>query len=82
MLKVFAALLSVAAASDIGATLGDGAISQLLRHAASKTLEEPRIVDVCFYVKISRILYIYLMYPNSTCFSCWWYHVKTLLCPH
>ncbi|CAB3409617.1 unnamed protein product [Caenorhabditis bovis] len=37
--------------SDIGVTLGDSAISQLLRHTASKFLEETRVADILLKTK-------------------------------
>lgn len=50
MIVVFATLLCVVSASDVGAIFGDGAISQVLRHAASKAFEEPREIDVSFFL--------------------------------
>lgn len=33
-------------ASELGATFGDAAVSQLVRHAAARVLQEPRIAEV------------------------------------
>lgn len=43
---LFVSLFTLASSSELGAAFGDAAVSQLVRHAAAKVLQEPRIAEV------------------------------------
>ncbi|CAJ0602426.1 unnamed protein product [Cylicocyclus nassatus] len=53
---VFFLLFTLISASELGATFGDAAVSQLVRHAAAKVLQEPRIAELTLKTRESPSL--------------------------
>ncbi|EYB95029.1 hypothetical protein Y032_0164g3523 [Ancylostoma ceylanicum] len=53
---LFASLFTLASSSELGAAFGDAAVSQLVRHAAAKVLQEPRVAEVILKTRESPSL--------------------------
>uniref|UniRef100_A0A1I7XRV3 Mannose-6-phosphate isomerase n=1 Tax=Heterorhabditis bacteriophora TaxID=37862 RepID=A0A1I7XRV3_HETBA len=50
-IMIIFSMYSTSITSELGAAFGDAAVSQILRHAASKVLAEPRIVEMLLKTK-------------------------------
>ncbi|RCN30373.1 hypothetical protein ANCCAN_23854, partial [Ancylostoma caninum] len=53
---IFTSLFTLASSSELGAAFGDAAVSQLVRHAAAKVLQEPRVAEVILKTRESPAL--------------------------
>ncbi|KAL6739018.1 hypothetical protein Aduo_012511 [Ancylostoma duodenale] len=53
---LFTSLFTLASSSELGAAFGDAAVSQLVRHAAAKVLQEPRVAELILKTRESPSL--------------------------